>query len=202
VCNEHARSTIYHLLWVAPGSQSCNASTCPHADDQIGHCSSIYVIGSSGGACAGGLLFAADVSIEDMVYFICECCADARMRVLNRLKIPQYLREAIQRFCPDNIAELVAGKMEVSVTKVGFATWWRFCFPWCWNIRWSGFSSKARSAYEVGAAGDIHEYRCRMFRCPGHGKDLAIDMVNVHMLAMTASNSACFLCQTFGTVSC
>lgn len=95
------------------------------------HCRNVSVVGSSGGACAGGLLFV-DEDLEDMVTFICECAADARSHWRGAFRIRSYIRTAIERFCPTDIAERVAGRMEVSVTKLlGFQ-----------NMRWRSFKDK------------------------------------------------------------
>lgn len=114
----------------------------------------VYAIGSSGGALAGGLLFVPELSIDDMVNFIGDCCDDCRSSIWNRFKVREYVRQAIHKFCPDDIAQRVTGKLEVSVTQVRARL---LAFR---NIRWKEFASKEEyvdailaSSCAVGIAG-------------------------------------------------
>lgn len=50
-------------------------------------CSEVYAIGSSGGALAGGLLFVPELSLDDIVQFIGDCCDDCRSSIWNRFKV-------------------------------------------------------------------------------------------------------------------
>lgn len=69
-----------------------------------------------------------------MVEFIGQCCDDCRSQLLNRFKVRQYVKQAVLKFCPPDIASRVWDRLEVSVTKL---------FGWR-NIRWKNFCSKVR----------------------------------------------------------
>jgi hypothetical protein len=97
-------------------------------------CRDVYAIGSSGGACAAGLLFVPEQNLDEMVNFIGDCCDDCRSHIVNRFKVRQYVRAAVERFCPDDIAKRVTGRLQVSVTQL----------PTLRNIRWREFVSKVR----------------------------------------------------------
>jgi hypothetical protein len=59
--------------------------------NHVVHCRDVYAIGSSGGALAGGLLFVPELSLDDMVNFIGECCDDCRSSIWNRFKVSSHI---------------------------------------------------------------------------------------------------------------
>lgn len=77
-----------------------------------------------------------ECDLDEMVHFIGQSCDDCRSHPLNRFKVRQYVRQAVLKFCPPDIASRVWGKLEVSVTKL---LTWR-------NIRWKNFCDKVRCA--------------------------------------------------------
>lgn len=60
-------------------------------------CSSIYAIGTSGGACAASYLFGG-WDIDKTVEFICSCARYARRHPKRLLDVLQYCDGAIERF--------------------------------------------------------------------------------------------------------
>jgi hypothetical protein len=70
------------------------------------------------------------------------------------MKVREYVRRAVHRFCPEDIAERVSGKLQISVTQV------RAHLLALRNIRWSEFKDKSEyvdailaSSCAVGIAG-------------------------------------------------
>eukprot|EP00892_Ulva_mutabilis_P011905 jgi/Ulvmu1/9087/UM005_0182.1 len=117
---------------------------------ETGRDRNVYAIGSSGGACVAGLLFVPECSLDDMVDFVGQCCDDCRLSFANRFRVRHYVKQAVLKFCPPDIAARVRDRLEVSVTKL---------FTWR-NIRWKNFESKDEyvdailaSSCAVGIAG-------------------------------------------------
>eukprot|EP00884_Botryococcus_braunii_P000258 jgi/Botrbrau1/10232/Bobra.0362s0021.1 len=98
----------------------------------LGIQSSIYAIGTSGGACAASYLFGG-WDIDKTVQFICSCARYARRHPKRLLDVLQYCDGAIERFMKKDDAPCLNGNMEVSVTLL----------PWLRNKRITDFVSKA-----------------------------------------------------------
>ena len=77
----------------------CFAALQRRFSDGCDVCRDVYVIGSSGGACAGSYLFL-DSDIEGTIEYVCKCAARARTSLPNALRISEYARGAIERFAP------------------------------------------------------------------------------------------------------
>ncbi|KAL0051560.1 hypothetical protein WJX82_009808 [Trebouxia sp. C0006] len=90
----------------------------------------VYVVGSSGGACAGTYLFL-DAPIEETIEYIKECALRARSGLINATKIREYVAGAISNFTPANAGPQLTGNLEVSVTTL----------PWFRNVRVKTFGS-------------------------------------------------------------
>lgn len=90
----------------------------------------VYVVGSSGGACAGTYLFL-DAPIEETIEYIKECATRARSGWVNATKIREYVAGAIANFTPANAGPQLTGNLEVSVTTL----------PWFRNVRVKTFGS-------------------------------------------------------------
>lgn len=100
----------------------------------------IYVIGSSGGACAASFLFLQEVDIDACVEYILECADRARTSVSNALRISEYVKGAIDKFQPPGAAKRMEGNMEVSVTRLQLP--WRHWPPMPFrNLRIKHFCS-------------------------------------------------------------
>ena len=68
-------------------------------------CRKPYVIGSSGGACAGTYLFL-DASISRTIEYIQECAKEARSSWRKTFAIKRYALGAIERFSPAQSGQL------------------------------------------------------------------------------------------------
>lgn len=100
----------------------------------------IYVIGSSGGACAGSFLFLQEADIDACVEYVLECAERARTSWRNALRISEYVKGAIDKFQPPGAAKRLEGNMEVSVTRLQLP--WRHWPPVPFrNLRIKHFSS-------------------------------------------------------------
>ncbi|KAK9806909.1 hypothetical protein WJX72_007180 [[Myrmecia] bisecta] len=118
----------------------------------------VYVIGSSGGACAGAFLFM-DQNIDEVVEYIYECAARARSHWWNAFKIAQYVRGAIDRFISPECGPRMTGHMEISVTKL----------PWMRNVRIKEFADSAAVMTAVMASSRIVPLAGLPMHMPGVG---------------------------------
>ncbi|KAL3142991.1 hypothetical protein ABBQ38_003272 [Trebouxia sp. C0009 RCD-2024] len=93
----------------------------------------IYVVGSSGGACAGTYLFL-DADIEATVEYVKRCAQKARTGWLAATRIRDYVAGAIDEFQPENAGPALNGNLEISVTTV----------PWFRNVRVKHFEDNTK----------------------------------------------------------
>lgn len=136
-CSQASMPALMHPISDALRSvRRLQIQRCTSSDLRVvAGCRDVYAIGSSGGACVAGLLFVPECNLDEMVEFIGQCCDDCRLRLANRFKVRHYVKQAVLKFCPPDIATRVWDKLEVSVTQL---------FT-CRNIRWKNFGSKVRN---------------------------------------------------------
>ena len=85
--------------------------------------------GTSGGALTGALLFL-DIDLDALAEYIYICAAKARGSWRGAFLLRDYCRGAITQFCTKDAHKILAGRLEISITRI---------FPWYKNIRVNEF---------------------------------------------------------------
>jgi hypothetical protein len=76
------------------------------------------VLGCSGGALIGSLLFMPTVDLDALAVYAYLCATRARSSILGAFQLRYYVQGAIREFAPDNAHELCTNKLEMSITRM------------------------------------------------------------------------------------
>ena len=76
------------------------------------------VLGCSGGALIGSLLFMPTVDLDALAVYAYLCATRARSSILGALQLRYYVQGAIREFAPANAHELCTNKLEMSITRM------------------------------------------------------------------------------------
>ncbi|GHP05611.1 hypothetical protein PPROV_000436100 [Pycnococcus provasolii] len=80
-----------------------------------------YCIGSSGGSITGGTLFCDVIgTLDALARYVLTCASEARGSLFGNFHLRRYVRVAIERHTPEELARILNGRMEISVTRI---TW-------------------------------------------------------------------------------
>ncbi|CAL6374444.1 unnamed protein product [Bathycoccus prasinos] len=83
-----------------------------------GYAENTKVIGCSGGALIGSLLFMPTVDLDALAVYAYLCATRARSSILGAFQLRYYVQGAIREFAPDNVHELCTNKLEMSITRM------------------------------------------------------------------------------------
>ncbi|CAL6375286.1 unnamed protein product [Bathycoccus prasinos] len=83
-----------------------------------GYAENTKVIGCSGGALIGSLLFMPTVDLDALAVYAYLCATRARSSILGAFQLRYYVQGAIREFAPDNAHELCTNKLEMSITRM------------------------------------------------------------------------------------
>ena len=76
------------------------------------------VLGCSGGALIGSLLFMPTVDLDALAVYAYLCATRARSSILGAFQLRYYVQGAIREFAPANAHELCTNKLEMSITRM------------------------------------------------------------------------------------
>ena len=76
------------------------------------------VLGCSGGALIGSLLFMPTVDLDALAVYAFLCASRARSSILGAFQLRYYVQGAFKEFAPANAHELCNNRLEVSITKM------------------------------------------------------------------------------------
>ena len=134
--------------------------------------------GTSGGALTGALLFL-DIDLDELAEYIYICAAKARGSWRGAFLLRDYCRGAITQFCTKDAHKILAGRLEISITRI---------FPWYKNIRVNEFPTYDFLIQSLLCSACITPLAGLPMWLPGHGLCFDGGVSDLQLVKGLASN--------------
>lgn len=134
--------------------------------------------GTSGGALTGALLFL-DIDLDALAEYIYICAAKARGSWRGAFLLRDYCRGAITQFCTKDAHKILAGRLEISITRI---------FPWYKNIRVNEFPTYDFLIQSLLCSACITPLAGLPMWLPGHGLCFDGGVSDLQLVKGLASN--------------